>query len=171
MDKHDDNRQAEAYQTMLGRALKSVEEATDKTLHNIHDYIEAAEEKAVYLEELSREEAERIGDYLRRDLQDAARFMAQTQAELGAWMRFDLAQIQNQFLDSFKIMVDHTRLGLDNFAQQAKAQSEWHTGEVAGPGTLECSECGKQMQFHKPGRIPPCPVCHKTLFKRVWDEE
>ncbi|WP_455234152.1 zinc ribbon-containing protein [Thiogranum longum] len=22
------------------------------------------------------------------------------------------------------------------------------------------------MHFHKPGRIPPCPKCHATVFRR-----
>ena len=40
-------------------------------------------------------------------------------------------------------------------------------GETLAPHQhLECQECGKVIEMHKTGRIPPCPKCHKTEFKR-----
>ena len=43
----------------------------------------------------------------------------------------------------------------------------YHTGEISGPGTLLCVACGTELHLHKTGRIPPCPKCHATQFKRA----
>ena len=42
----------------------------------------------------------------------------------------------------------------------------YHTGEITGPGTLVCDNCGEELHFHKPSRIPPCPKCKGTSFHR-----
>jgi hypothetical protein len=160
-----------AYQTMLARAKTGMEQAGPGPLSvGIHHYIQVAKDKAVELEELSREEAEKISDYLRRDLEDAAGYLARTGKELGDWMRFDLQLVEDRFLDMFGMMVDHTRLELDRLARQAHDAEFWRTGEVAGPGALRCAACGKEMHFHKTGHIPPCPACKGTQFRRTGEE-
>ncbi|MES9926605.1 MAG: hypothetical protein ABW158_00685, partial [Candidatus Thiodiazotropha sp. 6PDIVS] len=45
--------------------------------------------------------------------------------------------------------------------------SLYHTGEVTGPGTLVCAQCGKEMHFKKTGHIPPCSGCKGTDFQRA----
>ena len=63
-------------------------------------------------------------------------------------------------------VVAKTRLELEKLADQAREASRYHTGEVTGPGTLICEGCGKEIHFHKAGRIPPCPGCQGTGFTR-----
>lgn len=156
------------YQRMMHRVKEMWEHATHDDLHQ---YIDAAQEKAVELEELTREEAERIGDYLRRDIHDAAEFLVNTEQSLAEWMRFDLELIEARLLDTFTVMVDQTRNSLDNFAEQARLAVEWQSGEITGPGTLYCSSCGKEINFHQPDYIPSCPQCGGTLFKRHLPED
>ena len=74
-------------------------------------------------------------------------------------------------MDMFAKVADRTRLELDRFADNARAASLYHTGEVTGPGTLVCAGCGKELHFHKAGRIPPCPKCHGTEYRREEGEE
>jgi hypothetical protein len=157
----------QAYHDMLERASQEQQAGGGGLRH----YIEAAQEKAVALGELSREEAERIGDYLRRDLRDAAEYLSENGGELKDWLRFDLSLVEERILDLFAPMVDHTREELARLETQARLMSEWQTGEVTGPGSLRCDTCGKIMQFHQPGRIPPCPQCHGTRFKRLMDDD
>ncbi|MDM8569263.1 zinc ribbon-containing protein [Thiotrichales bacterium HSG1] len=151
-----------AYRKMLSRA-----EAADKK--TLHKRIEMAVETAIELEELSREEAENIGDYLLRDLQDAAKFIVSTEQALVDWISFDLELIEERLLEMFSVMVDHSRLELDNLAERAHQAMEWHTGEITGLGTLYCANCSKPISFKKPNYIPACPNCESTLFKRILD--
>ena len=69
----------------------------------------------------------------------------------------------------FSTVVDKTRLELDLLAMQSDALG-WHSGQIAGIGTLECAQCGEQLHFHKTGRIPPCPKCAGTEFARISKE-
>lgn len=157
----------EAYHRMLERVRGAQGQSTERS--GLREYIGHAVDKAVELEELTREEAEKIGEYLRRDVHDAAEFLSGG-GDLGQWMRFDLKLIEERFLGMFAVMVDHTREELDNLAARAEAMSEWYSGEVTGPGTLVCAECGKVLEFHQAGRIPPCPQCSQTVFIRLAEE-
>jgi hypothetical protein len=157
-----------AYDTMLGRMKAALEQS--ETLHDLTHYIDHAREKAVELEELSREEAERIGDYLRRDIEDAAHYLNETGKELADWFQFDLTQIEDNFFSLFSNMVDNTRESLQQFAQQAQEATVWYTGETMGAGTLRCQQCGEILHFAQTACIPPCPNCQATTFDKQWEE-
>jgi predicted nucleic acid-binding Zn-ribbon protein len=160
---------AQAYQQMMTRVKTAMEEARRDTLPGLQQFIDEAVEKAVALGELSREEAERIGRYLRRDVEDAAEFLDRREVDddLSAWMRFDLELIEDRILALFQPMVDHTRAELEHLAARAEAMNTWFSGEITGPGTLQCKQCGALLHFHKPKAISPCPVCHHQEFARV----
>lgn len=42
----------------------------------------------------------------------------------------------------------------------------YKTGEVTHGGAFTCTNCGAELHLKKPGRIPPCPKCSKTAFRR-----
>ncbi|MCK5876376.1 MAG: zinc ribbon-containing protein [Candidatus Marithrix sp.] len=157
-----DQKLVPAYRKMLSRA-----EAADK--NTLNKRIEIAIEAAVELEELSRIEAENISKYLLRDLQDAAEFIVSTEQALVDWIRFDIELIEERLLGMFSVMVDQSRLELDNITERAHQSVEWHAGEITGLGTLYCANCDKPIYFQKPDYIPACPNCESTLFKRNLD--
>ncbi len=161
------DRMVVAYENMLQRVDNLLQKAEKTAIPTLKKSLEHAREKAVELDELTREEAEKIASYVERDLHDAAGFLHQTGEEFREWVRFDLKLIENRILDMFASVADKTRLELGRFADQAKDATLYHTGEVTGPGTLVCGECGKELHFHKTGRIPPCSGCHGTKFARV----
>ncbi|HRF62295.1 MAG TPA: zinc ribbon-containing protein [Candidatus Competibacter sp.] len=160
--KHD-NRLARAYGRMMERVKLLLEEL------DVSASIEHAAEKAVELDELTREEARLIGGYLKRDIEDASQYLTSTGRDLRAWMRFDLKLIEDRLLDYFQSGVDRSRLELLAFeVPAAGAETEvYRSGEVTGPGTLQCGECGKLVVSHAPAFIEPCPVCQGTIFVRA----
>ncbi len=162
---------AEAYNRMLERVRKGVDEVRgeveEDALPALERALARAKETATELGELSREEADRIGDYLKRDLQDAAEFVSQSGQELRDWLNFDLKLVKRGLADLFAQVVDRTRIDLAELQRRAETMGEWRTGEVTALGTLECKGCGEQIHFTEPGRIPPCPKCHGTHFRRV----
>ncbi len=164
-----EKRLAGAYQRMMERVKAAIETAERDTLPRLQEQIAEAKDKAVELGELTREEAERIGEYLQRDLTDAAEFMTRTNKELRDWLSFDLDVIEDRLMSMFALMVDHTREELQRLAEQARESEYLHTGEMTALGAVRCTECGKEMRFHKPGHIPPCPRCHGSQFSRVAD--
>jgi DUF438 domain-containing protein len=156
-----------AYENMLERVEEMLEKAEETALPTLKKGLEYAREKAVELDELTREEADKIASYVERDMHDAASFMHKTGDEFRDWFKFDMELIESRLLDMFAKVADKTSLELGKFAEQAREASLYHTGEITGPGTLVCSECGKEMHFHKTGHIPPCAGCRGTRFARV----
>jgi hypothetical protein len=140
-----------------------------KLMEFLHEkpQIDHALERLSEWEELSREEVVKIGDYLKRDLKDAASFINENGSELKDWLKFDLDLIEGTIGDTFSNMVDETRETLKGFEQEASRVGEWHTGEVVGIGTFECKSCGEVIHFHKPGHMPPCPKCRSSKYRRL----
>jgi NADH pyrophosphatase NudC (nudix superfamily) len=163
------DRLVEAYNRMLERIHDTVKHTGEETLPVLQKQIDNARETAVELGELTREEAEKIGDYLRRDTEEVARYLDETRQDFHDWFRFDLKLVEQRFMQMFELMVDQTRTELQRLSDRAQGIEEWHTGEIAAPGALFCTSCGKEMHMHKSGRVPPCPKCHATVFRRFPD--
>ena len=155
-----------AYEAMLERVHEAAETGEKKTVPWLREALANAREKAVQLEELTREEADKVSRYVERDLHEAASFIADTGQEFRDWLTFDWRLMQNRMLDMFAGMADQTSQALRGFAEQARHASQYHTGEITAPGVLECTGCGETLHFEKTGRIPPCPKCNATTFQR-----
>ena len=140
----------QAYDRMMERVksrLVELGQAEKEVLPKLQQSIEHAAEKAVELGELTREEAQLISSYLRRDLEDAGHYLAQTGRDLRDWLRFDLELIEDRLLELFRSAADRTRLEILAFQETMERVSHYHTGEITGPGTLQCDTCGKPMHL------------------------
>jgi hypothetical protein len=162
----------QSYNRMMERVkirLEELETAEKDALPRLRHGIEHAVEKTVELGELSRQESQRIGAYLQRDLQDAGYYLATTGKEIGDWLRFDLDLVEDRLLDLFNKAADKTSLDRLQFEETLVEESTYQTGEITGPGTLQCDNCGEQLAFHTTSLIPACPKCVSTRFSRVTD--
>ncbi|MCG6966631.1 MAG: zinc ribbon-containing protein [Chromatiaceae bacterium] len=155
-----------AYESMLERVYAAADTAEKKTVPWLREALADAREKAVELEELTREEADKVSHYVERDLHDAANFIADTGQEFRDWLSFDWRLMQSRMLEMFAGMADQTSQALKGFAEQAREASLYHTGEITAPGVLQCTACGEELHFDKTGHIPPCPKCNATTFQR-----
>jgi hypothetical protein len=158
------DRLVEAYESMLERVQAFFADEDRKI--NLVEALAEAREKAVGLGELTREEADKLSLYVQRDIQDAAEYIAETGQEFRDWFLFDWKLIEDRLFKVVAGVADQTSLQLKALAQQAREASLYHTGEITGPGTLACMDCGKEIHFRKTGRIPPCPACSGTSFSR-----
>lgn len=160
-------RHIQAYRQMLERVKDQMQAHEDSDGRGLERSVAAAKQKAVSLGELSREEADSVARFVERDLREAGEHMASTGSELRAWLGIDLQLMEDYLLDMFAQAADKTRLELMQFEHNAMEASQYHTGEIAGPGTLQCSACGETVHFYTVGHIPPCPKCRGTVFTRV----
>jgi predicted nucleic acid-binding Zn-ribbon protein len=55
-------------------------------------------------------------------------------------------------------------MGADSFSVE-KAES-FGTGRVPGPGTFFCTGCGSQLSLQESDRLPDCPRCGGSSFRR-----
>jgi hypothetical protein len=164
-DKHD--KLIGGYDQMLKRIRDWVQDVEDTTVPAIEKAIDAAREKATELNELTREEADQVGQYVQRDLLHLGEHLDQDDQDLKSWFQMDMELIEDELTDIFSSVADPTTLELLKLKELAKLSDYWKTGEVTGPGVLQCTECDELLHFHKTAHIPPCPKCHGTLFKRV----
>lgn len=133
----------------------------------VDDLLNRAAEAMVEVGELTRIEAQRIVTWVGDDLREAAQHMRETQADLRDWLRFDMDLMESRLRERMEVLVDHTREELERLDAEAQAAREVHTGEVVGPGTLFCQQCGQDLTLKASGHVPPCPKCHATTFARA----
>ena len=156
-----------AYDKMMQRVEQLLDTAEQQALPVLQKNIDKAKQQAIELKEITKEEAEKIGGYLLRDIHDAADYLEKSGKEISSWFNFDLELIEDRLLDIFAKIADKTRMELAQLAAQAKRAQEYHTGEITSIGTLACQSCSTLVHFKKTSRIPPCPKCHKTVFVRT----
>lgn len=170
-DKENDAQQrlADAYDHMMDRVKETLEELKDQSEPIIEKALENAKQRAVELKEVTEEEAERIAESLKKDLQDLGSDIATKGREVADWLRLDALNIEKQVLERLSALADQAKVEFDHLKNTLSHYDEWHTGEITGIGTLECSKCGKPIHFEKTGHIPPCPKCHGSTFRRVKD--
>ena len=92
--------------------------------------------------------------------------MANEGKELGDWLKFDAELVEERLAEILSHVVDTTKIEFQELAERAKQANLWNAGEVAGPGTLTCTNCGEQIIFHVTKEIPSCPKCDGSLFQR-----
>lgn len=164
-----------AYHSMLERIKDVWHNAEEKAIPTLSENIERAAEKASELGEVTKEEAEILGEYIKHDLEDAGEYLSDYFAvngpQLENWIKDELQFAEMEFADVFATLADQTRLELDALAERARQVGVWHTGEITNVGILYCTNCGEALHFKKPGHIPPCPKCHGTEFKKIFNKE
>ncbi|APZ43520.1 zinc ribbon-containing protein [Acidihalobacter ferrooxydans] len=151
------------------RMLERTHEIMSKSGERLEAAVEQARDTAHELGELTRDEAELLAQYVKRDLRDMGDHLRDENDDLRAWFHMDTELIESSIRDLLFSVADQTSLQLAEFARAANQPATWHTGEITAPGVLECTQCGHLMHFTQVGRIPPCAQCHHTEFRRRRD--
>ena len=53
-----------------------------------------------------------------------------------------------------------------NLGEKLDTSLKYKTGEITHGGEFVCTSCESKIHLKKPGRIPPCPKCTNTEFRR-----
>jgi phosphoserine phosphatase len=159
-----DNKFVKAYDELM----EHLYEIMDDTLHSVSDALEIAKEKTSELGGLTQEEVNQVADFLMRDIEHAANTTpaVSDKDSLAEWFKFDIELIENFALDTFTSIADKTRIELAKIENQANKFHSYHSGEITGPGTFHCDNCGKQIAFKSTSEIPECPKCKEKTFSR-----
>ncbi len=158
---------AHAYEQMLKRLRERLMQTGESVEQGFHDALDIVRERSIELGELTRDEAEQVSAWLKRDLEDAAEYVEKARGTYADWLHMDLQLVENWVWDQFASVADQTRLQWQAFNRELEAAARYHTGEITGPGTLVCRDCGEVLHFQRAGHIPPCPKCHGSQFERA----
>jgi rubrerythrin len=157
----------QAYDAMLQRVEQGLDTAAAGSETALAHALYAARRTAVDLGELTREEADKVHEFVSRDLYDAGQQLAMEEREVADRLRLGTLSVEQALLQRFARLAQAAKLELRHLDKARRRLAEWHTGEVTGIGVLRCRHCGELLHFERTGRIPPCPRCHATVFERA----
>ncbi len=172
-NKHNDTSLVEAYNLMMSRVRDSIDNAEAHAMPTLQKAIERARDQAIHLGEVSLEDAEEIGNYIKRDINDAAEYLMETSHDFSEWLMLDINIIEQKVLELFLSVADKTRLELEQLSASTHntttnyTPSTYNSGEVTGPGSLICNHCKQMIQFNTTATIPNCDQCGGQFFHRA----
>jgi len=160
-ENHDKNEQHDVslYEKMVARTAELLEDGRK----SLDEALKKAKEDLGKAGDFSTEQMDKVADYVKRDVVDNAGKATEAVKKavdpqrVAAGVHSIYARILNSAADA-----------LSDLAAKAEKATEFKTGEITSSGTLTCKECGAEMHMKATGRIPPCPKCKKTIFRRSY---
>lgn len=158
----EEQQEAGRYDQLARRAAELLETGR-KTLD---EALKKAGEELTAAGDFSREQAERIAAYVRRDVEQVGR--SALKARDAMRQAADPQRVGAGVQSVVSRLLQGVAGTLTELAERTEKQLEYRTGEVTSAGTLTCKECGAELHLAATVRIPPCPKCHKTLFRKSY---
>ena len=148
----------------VGDAIHNAEEALEPT---VEEMVRNAQQLARELFALTQEEAESLGNTLKRDMHKANKALNQQGKELKDWLSFDLTLMEDRFGDMIARAADKAWLDFRAFEAEDHQASIYRSGEVCNAGSFCCGNCNHRLELTKTGELPRCPACNQGEFHRV----
>ena len=167
MDTNNKEKLVAAFDHMVENVSEAVHDAEEALAPTIDEMVHNAQVLARELFALSQEEAESLGDTLKRDMHKANKTLNQQGKELKDWLSFDLALVEDRFIDLIARAADKTWLDFHKFEFEDHQASLYRSGDVCNAGSFNCCHCDNSIKLTKTGQIPRCPVCDHDEFYRV----
>lgn len=158
-DNNNEQQDVGLYEKLANRTAELLEEGK-KTLD---EALKKAKDELSKAGDFSSEQMDKMASYVRRDLAENAE-----KASEAVKKTVDPHRVAAGVQSVFSRILTSTADALGDLAQKTEKNLEFKTGEVTSPGTLTCKDCGAEMHMKSTVRIPPCPKCHKTLFRKSY---
>ncbi|MDT8443313.1 MAG: hypothetical protein RQ722_03380 [Desulfuromonadales bacterium] len=158
-EKRDEQEEVSLYEKLASRTADLLEEGK-KTFD---EALKKAKEELSAAGDYSRERVDKLGEYVRRDLKANAGKATEAVKKAVEPMRVAVG-VQS----AFSRILTSAAETLTELAERSEKSLEYKTGEITSPGTLTCKDCNAEMHMTKTTRIPPCPKCHKTVFRKSY---
>jgi hypothetical protein len=179
----------EAYEKMRQRVSKIFVELHDKV--NGETISQAIDKATTELKEAGGHSMEAIGKAstaLKKDIASTTKHLkpkldqvaVETKGQFDNWLDkggalwHDIAQEAEHVYELSRdkggaFLVNVTK-GLSEWSQtvgeKLDTSLKYKTGEISHGGKFICTSCNGKIHLKHPGRIPPCPKCTKTEFRR-----
>lgn len=141
-------------------------ELLDEGKKTLDEALKKAGEEISSMGDFSREQAEKISVFVRRDIASMGVQAGKTREALKKAV--DPQRVAVGIQSAFSRILSSAAGTLGEWAEKSEKHLEYKTGDVTSPGTLSCKDCGAEMHLKTTVRIPPCPKCHKTLFRKSY---
>jgi len=158
-DRKNEQEEVGLYEKLVSRTADLLEEGK-KTFD---EALKKAKEELASAGDFSREQADKLGEYVRRDLKENA-----DKAREAVKKAIEPQRLAAGVQSAFSRILTSTAETLTELAERSEKSLEYKTGEITSSGTLTCKSCNAEMHMTKATRIPPCPKCHKTIFRKSY---
>lgn len=158
-DRKNEQEEVGLYEKLAARTADLLEEGK-KTFD---EALKRAKEELAAAGDFSREQLDKLGEYVRRDLKENA-----GKAREAVKKAVEPQRLAAGVQSAFARILSSAAETLTELAERSEKSLQYKTGEITSPGTLTCKECEAEMHMTKTTRIPPCPKCHKTLFRKSY---
>ncbi|MBU0483031.1 MAG: zinc ribbon-containing protein [Proteobacteria bacterium] len=178
-----------AYEKLRQQVSKTLGELNDRiNTESITNAMEKAMEDLKKMGEHSKEVIARTGETLKKDIASSASQIKPKIDQDIEETRQDFNRLQNKGGALWREISTEaeyiTKLSLDKggafLLNVTRGLSDWtkslsdkldtslsyRTGEVTHGGEFTCTSCEAKIHLKNPGRLPPCPKCSKSDFKR-----
>lgn len=161
-----EDRDISNFEKLASKTKEQLIASKEKSMEWLHMAVDASADQLEKAGDFSKEEGERARRFLKRDLAATRVEFARARAFVNKVM--DPSRVSGGFIG----LASHLFGSMGDVFQGWAAKSEealaFHTGEVSGPGKLTCTDCGTELNLERSSRIPPCPKCHKTDFRKSY---
>ncbi|MDR3368435.1 zinc ribbon-containing protein [Rhodoferax sp.] len=152
------------YDRFAERVRELVDASQEKGKEAMEKAMETAREQIAAAGEFSAGQGELFKKYMRRDL-------AQTELDVQALgkeakERLHPSRLGAGALSSIARMLQATSTALQSLSRHTEEALTFNTGDITTAGTLTCTKCGQKVQLKHTTKIPPCPSCHATEFRK-----
>ncbi|MBN1956576.1 MAG: hypothetical protein JXQ81_07725 [Desulfuromonadales bacterium] len=160
--KPNDQEDVSLYEKIIGRT----EELFDSGRKNLDEALKKAGEDLASAGNFTREQADKISTYVKRDIEHAIENAGKARENLKEAVAPGRVAAGAQSF--FSRILTSTAETFSEWARKSEQQLEFKTGEITSPGTLTCKNCMEEIHMRKTAKIPPCPKCHQTLFRKSY---
>ncbi|PLY01908.1 MAG: hypothetical protein C0622_06255 [Desulfuromonas sp.] len=152
--------------SLYEKFISRTEELIDSGRKNFDEALKKAGEELTAAGNFTREQADKVSAFVKRDVRHAIDHAEKTGENIKEAV--DPKRVAAGAQSLFARILSSAAGTLNEWAQKSEQQVEFKTGEVTSPGTLTCKNCGEQLHMKKTARIPPCPACHMTLYRKSY---
>lgn len=155
------------YDRVLDRLRRDLETAEHKSWDYLQEKIDEAVRLELTAEEMTRDEMDLLGAYLKRDLKQLGYYAHETGEGIAAWLNFDLNVLEQQVARQLMELADKTRIGIAELEQRlSQDENHYMAGDIAAAGTFACIACGASVTLTSTARLTPCGQCGSEQFVR-----
>lgn len=174
-----------AYDKFRQKVSKILAEFQEKiNAENISQAMDRATSELREMGDHSKEVIAKAQDTFRKDMASSNHYVADISKDAKKTLENMLdkgGELWRDLAKESEYLVDLSRDKSGGFlANVARAIGEWSlgfgekldktltykTGEITHGGEFACLDCEAKIHLKQPGRIPPCPKCRATAFRR-----
>ncbi len=154
---------ADQYDELAARFRELFEAGAEKSAEYASVAMEKAREQLTAAGAFSEEQGKNLKQFMERDLSQMADSMRDEARE-----KLNPSRVSAGAMSSLSALLNIAGSALSSLSEKTQQVISCRSGEITSAGTLTCVACEHELHFKKTGRVPPCPKCHATQFRKSY---